>query len=101
MVHQRTDARIFHRNKRCDLFQSCGNTPNTGRAGTSIKKPVTSAASAYAPECAPRRRNIDVHADAVAEQSYVRQPRDKLALRDLAISVCQVIRVKLRCGISD
>jgi hypothetical protein len=101
VIDRRTDSRTFDRNERRDLFQSFGNAVNAPARRAVIEKPVPSAASVRTPERAPRRRDVDVHAHAVAEHGYMRQPHDQLVFRDLAVSVRQVKSVKSRCRISD
>jgi hypothetical protein len=101
MVHHRADSGIFDRNEGRYVLQPFGNAVNAQVRRTSVAKPVPSAASVRAPERAPRRRDVDTHAGAVAKHGNVRQASDQLLFRDLAISIRQVIKVKLRCGISE
>jgi hypothetical protein len=59
-----------------------------------MKKPILPAGRARAPQRAPRRRDVNAHADAVAEHGNVRQPGNQFRSRDLASSVGQIIRMK-------
>jgi hypothetical protein len=101
VIDHRANSRVFDCNQRRDFFQSFGNAVNARRHRTIIEKPIPAAASVCAPERAPGRRDVDVHADAVAEHGNVWQLRDQIVFRDLTVSVRQTNPVKSRCGISD
>ena len=83
MIYERTDSRAFDRDKRRDSLQAFRNTANAW-SSVEVKKPILPAGRARAPQRAPRRRDVNARADAVAEHSNMRQPGDQLRARDLA-----------------
>ena len=93
MIHERTNPRAFDRDKRRDCLQAFRNTANAW-SSIEVKKPILPAARVRAPQRGPRRRDVNAHADAVAEHGNVRQPANQLRARDLASSVGQIIRMK-------
>lgn len=91
IIYERANAGAFNRDKRRDGLQFFRNAAS---AGIEVKKPIFPVASVSAPESAPRRRDVDVHADAVTDHRNVRQPCDQLPARDFTLSVGQIIRMK-------
>ena len=90
MIYERTNPRAFDRDKRRDCLQALRNAANAW-SSVDVKKPILPAGLVCAPERAPRRRDVNAHADAVTEHGYVRQPGNQFRARDLTSSVGQII----------
>src|SRR6266850_3219602 len=106
MIDQSADAGILEGDERRDFFQPFGNTVNVRHRTdsprrTSVKKPVSSATSVRAPERAPWQGDVDAHTDAVAKQGDIREAGDQLRVRNLTLSVGEIIQIEPRCWISD
>src|SRR5437879_13498785 len=96
MIDQSADAGILEGNERRDFFQPFGNTANvrhrtdspwrTRTWRSSVKKPVSSAASVRAPGRAPCRGDVDAHTDAGAKQRDMREARAQPLTSKLSLS---------------
>ena len=101
VIDERTDARAFNRNKWSELLQPLRDALNAQWLRVSFEKPAIPAAGAGAPKRNPGRRDINSRANAVADHGDMRQPRDQLSLRYVAVSMRQVIRMEARCRLTD
>jgi hypothetical protein len=100
MIHERTNPRAFDRDKRRDCLQAFRNTANAW-SSIEVQKPILPARCLRAPQRAPRRRDVNARAHAVAEHGNVGQPANQLRARNLASLVGQIITMKGRLRFSN
>jgi hypothetical protein len=93
--------RVLRGDERREFLQSFRYAANAGRLRIDIKKPISAPASMRSPECTPNGRDVDAHADAIAEHGNMREACNQFSLRNLTFSVGQVIWIERRRRFDD